>query len=157
MKPTDEWVAYCTDPDNAWLQDGHEIAIGEYRVLVSRFKDNRPWVVTRGSGIGLIVEGVHSDGTTLGCLYAQERSVWLPTLSDLLGMILDTRPTMWLEMETKYTTSRFWKIRPFKMDWRKPVDWTRGKEPTIAAAELLKAELLKKVRDETTTKERIEQ
>ena len=82
-----EYIKFILSDEAKVLQEGHEIAVGEYRVLTAHFKDDRPWIVTSGSGIGLTVQGVCADGSTLGCLYAQERSRWLPTLTDLLGMI----------------------------------------------------------------------
>lgn len=133
MKPIQAEIEFFCHPDQAWLQEEWEPAVGDWFLWVEhRDTGAAPEHVCVMSEIEEPQEIDELDGEVY----------WLPTLSDLLGMILDTKPTMWLEMQTKYTTSRFWQIRPFKTDWRKPTDWVRGEEPTISAAELLK-----KVRD----------
>ena len=69
------------------LQDPHPVGVGEWRVFTTSYKDDRPWIVTKGEEFGLIVEGMYADGSQVSCLYARERSRWLPTLWQLVQII----------------------------------------------------------------------
>lgn len=76
MKPTKAWISYCTDPANAWLQELWGPAVGD-------------WVKNGGFTPKIVVK-VDGDKLYFGETGLWQFSMvrfWLPTFSDLLGMI----------------------------------------------------------------------
>ena len=84
---TPEYRAYMQSDEAKRLQDAHLVELGEWRVLMPVFGMDHPWFVTKGDEYGLSVEGTRADGHKVACLYARERSRWLPTLFQLIGVI----------------------------------------------------------------------
>lgn len=84
-----EYVDYILSDEGKALQEGHFLEVGEWRIFEPMFKDDRPWLVTdSGEGYGLTSQGVYPDGSPCACMYTRERSRWLPTLWDLLQIIV---------------------------------------------------------------------
>lgn len=81
-----EYIELVQSDEAQCLQDGHEIELGEWRVLAEGYGDDRPWFVAEHRG-DCNVWGRHAEGSPAGCFYTKERSRWLPGLHQLLQII----------------------------------------------------------------------
>ena len=135
MKPTDEWVKYCTA--NAWLQELWEPAVGD-------------WYTFSDHGETLLVEHYEVDALTDDPDRVQTGDViWLPTLSDLLGMIeelgYDVFASSWTEDDERRYEYIGCERATVETDWKSAWVW-----PSFQSSwELAAAELLRRMKDES--------
>lgn len=138
MKPTTKEIDYFTHPDQAWLQEEWEPAVGDWFL----------WVEHRDMGavpehvcVMSEIEEPQEIGELDGEVY------WLPTLSDLLGMIedagYDVLASSWTEDDERRYEYTGCERATVETNWSSAWVYTGF----LSSWEIAAAELLKKVRD----------